>query len=65
MKRYGGYPFVVKRSHINLPTALLLIPMASGSACAIEKHNNECIACYGGAIEKYLRDSSLLYKMLS
>ena len=38
MKRYGGYPFAVKRSHINLLTALLPIPMARGSACAIEKH---------------------------
>jgi len=39
--------------------------MASGSACAIEKHINESIACYGDAIEKHLMDSSSLSKRLS
>ena len=61
MKRYGGYPFVVKRSHTSLLIALLPIPMTCGSACAIEKHINESIAFYGGAIEKHLMDSSSFY----
>ena len=34
------------------------IPMTCDNACAIEKHNNESIASQGGAIEKYLMDSS-------
>ena len=65
MKRYGGYPSVVKQSHTNLLIALLPIPMVCGSACAIEKHINESIAYYGGAIEKHLMDSSSFYKRLS
>jgi len=65
MKRYGGYPFAVKRSHTSPLIALLPIPMACGSACAIEKHINESIAYYGGEIEKHLMDSSLFYKKLS
>jgi len=65
MKRYGGYPFVVKRSHTNLLTALLPILMACGTACTIEKQINESIAYYGCAIKKHLMDSSLFYKRLS
>jgi len=65
MKRYGRYPFEVKRSHTSLFIALLSIPMKCGSACAIEKHINESIAYYGGAIEKHLMDSSSFYKRLS
>ena len=65
MKRYGGYPLVVKRSHTNLLIALLPIPMTCGSACAIEKHINEFIAYYGGAIEKHLVDSLSFYKRLN
>jgi len=58
MKRYGGYTFAIKRSHINLLIALLPIPMVCGSACAMEKNINEFIANYDGAIEKHLMDSS-------
>ena len=65
MKRYGRYLFAVKRSHTSLLIALLPIPMTYDSACAIEKHINESIAYYGGAIEKHLMDSSSLYKRLS
>ena len=64
MKSYGGYLFVVKQRHTNLLIILLSIPMACGSACALEKQINESIAYYGGAIEKHLIDLSSFYKRL-
>jgi len=58
MKRYGEYPFVVKRSHASLIIALLPILMAYGSACAIEKHINKYHSllwwCYREALDGFM-----------